>query len=503
VELARHPLNAVDDTDNRISGRFARVENMRESRRTRFYGAVLSGALLLSAPLASADDDPYRTETLIPPTHSSRWTPVETVGPPTPILEVAPDISTPLTLAQLTELALRNNPRTRQAWAAAHVEAAQYGIAKSALMPRIDLLLAAVRTRPISGTTGIASPEQNRYGPSASLSYVLYDFGAREAEVEAQGFRVLAANLTQNRVLQEVVLQVEQAYFRLLGVQQLVRTGQHALKSAEATLDAARRRQQAGLATIGDVFRSETAVAQAILNLRRAEGEVAKARGQIAVACGVPVITPLQIQPLNGQRSGVEMKETLETMLRQAAATRPDMAAAESRVRAARSSVTAAASAGMPSVELNLQASRQYYTDGRPFAYGNLIGFNVRIPIFDGWRDEYAVRRAQAQVQQAEAARDLLYTQTELDVWQAYYDLQTANSGIDATTALVQGATQSASVAAARYQLGVGSLLDLLTAQADETNALVQQIQSHLDWYTALARLNFALGASGHFRTTP
>ena len=60
-----------------------------------------------------------------------------------------------------------------------------------------------------------------------------------------------------------------------------------------------------------------------------------------------------------------------------------------------------------------------------------------------------------------------------------------------------------ASVAAARYQAGVGSLLDLLTAQADEINALVQQIQSRLDWYTALSRLNFALGASGHFGTTP
>jgi outer membrane protein TolC len=104
---------------------------------------------------------------------------------------------------------------------------------------------------------------------------------------------------------------------------------------------------------------------------------------------------------------------------------------------------------------------------------------------------------------QAEATRDQLFNQTELDVWQAYYDLQTAATGIATTKTLVQGATQTASVAAARYQSGVGNLLDLLTAQTDETNALVQSIQSQLDWYTALARLNFALGASGHFGTTP
>jgi len=450
-----------------------------------------------------AVDDPYRTEDMVAPSHSVPAIVGPVVEVPTPLLDQVPDIRDELTLAQLTDLALKNNPRTRQAWAAARFEAAQYGVEKSDLMPRLELVLNANRARTISNTSGLATPEQNRFGPNASLSYVLYDFGARAAEAEAQSFRVLAANLTQNRVLQEVVFQVEQVYFRLLGVEQLVRTGQQALRSAQTTLDAARRRHQAGLATIGDVFRSETAVAQATLNLRRVEGEVAKARGQIAVVCGVPVTTLLKIQPVTGQRFDVEMRETLESMLKKATATRPDMVAAESRVRAARAGVNAAAGAGMPTVELALQAGRQYYTDGRDPARSNLIGLAVRVPLFDGWRDEYLVRRAEAQVKQAEAARDVLYAQTELDVWQAYYDLQTASTGIETTATLVQGATQSASVAAARYQTGVGTLLDLLTAQDDETNALVQFIQSRLDWYTALARLNFALGASGFFGNKP
>jgi len=452
---------------------------------------------------AWANGDPYRTESLTAPNQYSKWPMPDRPEPPAPVVEVVPDASTSLTLAHLTDLALRNNARTRQAWAAAQAEAAQYGIARSAEMPRIDLLANVNRARVVSGTSGLATHEQNRYGPNVSLSWILYDFGARAAEVEAQSFRVLAANLAQNRVLQEVVFQVEQAYFRLLGVEQLVRAGNQALKSVEATLDAAKRRHQAGLATIGDVFRSETAVAQTTLGLRRAEGEVAKARGQLAVACGVPIATTLRIQPWSEDLSTVAMKETLESMLKKASSSRPDMAAAESRVKAARAAATAAASAGMPTLELQLQAGRTYFTDGRSRADSNLIGFNVRIPIFDGWRDEYAVKRAEAQVRLAEAVRDQLYSQTELDVWQAYYDLQTATTVISTTTTLVQGATQSASVAAARYQSGVGNLLDLLTAQSDEINAQVQSIQSRFDWYSALARLNFALGASGLFGNSP
>ncbi|MBI2294139.1 MAG: TolC family protein [Betaproteobacteria bacterium] len=136
------------------------------------------------------------------------------------------------------------------------------------------------------------------------------------------------------------------------------------------------------------------------------------------------------------------------------------------------------------------------FTDSRTGQDVYNFGFNVRIPLFSGYRDTYNKRRAQEVADQAESTRDQLYSQTELEVWQAYFDLQTAASSVASTANLVKSAGESAAAAAARYKAGVGSLLDLITAQLDDTNARVQQIQSYLDWYSALARLNFALGAS-------
>jgi outer membrane protein TolC len=118
----------------------------------------------------------------------------------------------------------------------------------------------------------------------------------------------------------------------------------------------------------------------------------------------------------------------------------------------------------------------------------------VRFPIFDGFRNRYAYRQAQAQAEQAAASRDSLYRQTELDVWQAYYDVQTAARGVGTTESQVRSAEQTAQATLARYRAGFGSLLDLITAQQDESNARVQRIQSYLDWYTALARLQFSIG---------
>jgi outer membrane protein TolC len=90
----------------------------------------------------------------------------------------------------------------------------------------------------------------------------------------------------------------------------------------------------------------------------------------------------------------------------------------------------------------------------------------------------------------------VLVRQAELEVWQSYYDVQTAADGVSTTAVQLRAAQQTAEATLARYQGGFGSLLDLITAQVDESNARVQRIQSFLDWFTAVARLNYSIGAS-------
>ena len=184
----------------------------------------------------------------------------------------------------------------------------------------------------------------------------------------------------------------------------------------------------------------------------------------------------------------------ITTLLEQAKALRPDLVAAEAQARAARASAEAASKAGLPSIEVAGAAGRTSFWDDRPSATNYSLGLNLRIPLFSGFRDTYSVRQSEAQAAQAEAARDALFQQTELDVWQSYYDLQTAAGGIGSTEAQVKSAEQTAQATLARYQAGFGSILDLITAQQDESNARVQRIQSYLDWYTAFARLNYSIG---------
>jgi outer membrane protein len=147
-------------------------------------------------------------------------------------------------------------------------------------------------------------------------------------------------------------------------------------------------------------------------------------------------------------------------------------------------------------VSLTATTGRTFYTNDLPFTDTNSALVTLRIPIFTGFNQTYTVRQAEARASQAEATRDALSRQTELEVWQSYYDMQTAAGGVSTTAVQLRAATQTAEATLARYRGGFGSLLDLITAQVDESNARVQRIQSYLDWFTAVARLNFSIGAS-------
>ncbi len=463
---------------------------------------ALTGALFLFLAAGQAFAqftvrDPWGTEAGVSPAPHQRWestTLLPAVSAPAATGELAR--GQPLSLPELTEFALRNNPRTRQSWLAARAAAAGVGIEKADQLPQISAAYSINRTQPISATTGVVSPWQTRYGPSVSLSYVLFDFGVRSYQIESSEYRLLAANLAHNRVLQDVIFLVEEAYYRLLGNDALVRVNSQSLNNAKTALEAAQRRRESGLATVADVYRAETQVAQSQLNLTRSMGELEKSRGQLASVVGLAVNVSIVVQPLQQPPQITEMTTGIGELLEKAKASRPDLVAAEAQVRAAEANAKAAARAGLPSIEVNGGGAHIMFNDNRPSGSNYNIGLALRIPIFTGFRDTYSARQAQAQAEAAAAGRDVLFRQAEVEVWRGYYDLNTATSSISSTQAQVRSSEQTSQATLARYQSGFGSILDLITAQQDESNARVQQIQSYLDWFTTLARLQVAVGTS-------
>ncbi len=383
----------------------------------------------------------------------------------------------------------------------ANAQAAAVGVAEAGYWPTVDANVALTRGKTsINSSTGVISGNmQTRLSPNISLSYTLFDFGARSSSVEAARYNLLAANLNQNRTLQSVAFQVEQAYYQLLAAQQTVAAGEQTLKAVQLSVDVVNARHKAGLATIGNVYQADTLLAQSKLLLRQAQGAASKFKGVLCNAVGLPITTPLELAPLGVPLSTQQVRLTVEQYLAQAKSARPDLSAAEAQARAAHASIDAASAQGYPSLDLTLSGGKTYnnFQLGGPYngSTSSSLGINLRVPLFSGFHTANTVRQARARAEQLDANRDQAVHQVELEVWQAYYDLDTAEAAISSARALMRSAAQSREVAEARYKAGVGNLPDLLTAFASEANSKMEVIQAEMGWYSSLSRLNNAIGS--------
>jgi outer membrane protein len=197
------------------------------------------------------------------------------------------------------------------------------------------------------------------------------------------------------------------------------------------------------------------------------------------------------------------LAQSVDSVINEALRNRPDLAAARAQAAAAASEVRVARAAEWPALALNGNAARTFSTPRLFAGPSYTLSLGLQIPIFNGFSRQYDVAAARAQADAISALADQTRQQVVTEVFVSYYALQTAGQRVATADDLLASATQSVQVAAGRYREGVGSIIDLLTAQTALANARAQQVQSRWQWYTSLAQLARDAGVLGVNGDTP
>jgi outer membrane protein len=402
-----------------------------------------------------------------------------------------------LTLTDVVDVALRNSPQTREAWWRARAAAAEIDIRRASLLPEIDAQIEWLRTRQaLSG--GRDALSETILGPGLTLNYLLFDFGGRQADVEAARQALFAENFLHNQAIQDVVLQVERAYYQYQGTKALLAAERTSLQEAQTNLQAADERRRAGVATITDVLQSRTALAQGQLNVESLEGQLQAVRGGLAAAMGLPANLPYDVAPLPADLAPKATSEAVEELIARALAGRPDVESARAQALAAASDVERERAGLRPRLSLQAGLSTAYFGGSLNTPGGLYSGALVlSYPLFDAGGRAARVRQAEADLEASRAHVETLEQQATLQVWTDYADVRTAAQRIETSRTLLQNAQESETATSERYRAGVGSILDLLTAQSTLASARAQEVQARADWLLALAQLAHDTGALG------
>lgn len=402
------------------------------------------------------------------------------------------DLNKPLTLAEVADASLCNNPQTSEIWASVRVQAAQLGVAKSAYLPTV--------TDNVSTNLNVLNPESStRSNPSVNLSnslvasYLLYDFGNRNANLENARQLLLSASASQSSVVQNVLLLATVAYYQVQANIAALNAAREAERAGEESYKAASARYRAGVATPADMLQAQTAFAQFTLARITSEGNLQIAYGNLVNVMGLPAQQKVELISAANDAPPTIM-EDVGTLIEQAGLRRPDLVASEAQVRAAEASIEASKAATKPTIFVSASNGLQ---DGSQLSSSknSTLGLTVSIPIFAGYAPTYRIRAAEATADLRAAQRDRLRLQISLDVWNAYQNLRTALQSINATKVLLESAEQSYRVALGRYKAGVGNIIDTLNAQSALANARQQNIQAGLNSNIARATLAQAMGA--------
>lgn len=408
-------------------------------------------------------------------------------------------------LPELAAAALEANPATRESWHRARAAAAREQKALAAYGPDIGVEAGGdYFDQPGLAFGNSAKPDREfRVSPQVYASWLLLDFGRRDADTERARAELAAANTTHDRTIQRVVYEVQRAYFKLEAAIGLRTAAEQDVVAARSVLKATESRLTQGLATRPETLIARQAYAEALYQLEKRRAQVFVAEGDLRTRAGFPVSASLPIDVAAETDVPPVVTAGIDGIIDQALAQRPDLASAVLDLRAREAEVRRAQAEFMPQVVTRGTVGASffdYYVEGFSIA-GKGWGFDGQIFLGGRWllydngaRDaalfEAGANRAAAAARLAQARLDAAD-----EVWRAYYTLQSDRAQYDAAKALLVSAIDTFDAVKRAYEMGLSTLPELLDAERDLFKARAQRIESRSDLLVSSANLIYASGA--------
>ncbi len=414
-------------------------------------------------------------------------------------------------LAELIHLAQTHNPATRIAWQEAEQAALAAGMVKSTYLPMITASVIAGRQSfhtdhniELAQLVNIKTRSKDTgHGvvPALTLSWLLFDFGRRDAAHQAALELSTAQQAKFNTAHQLTVFNVARHYFEYNAARQKTQLAHDHYQQSLRLIDAAQARLEAGVGTQIDLAQAKQLTAQARLVWVQHQGVERDSYQGLVGAMGLVPTTRLQIKntadrplpPMQAIPSEVELQNALMQ--------RSDLIAADAVVRAAEQDINFVKADYLPTLGLmavaatgtgSFNANNAVVTS--PHIKGNAVFLGMSVPIYDGGLRRQRLHAAESKVQ---AARDILQQTKQLAFREIHFAanaLRTALEAHEASQELLAAAQLTSLAAQEAYEVGLSSMM-LATESA---NALLDATQAaataHAAALTASANLAFVMG---------
>jgi len=420
-------------------------------------------------------------------------------GQPSSAPQAAPGMPMSLTLKQAEALAIKSNPQISVARLIALASQQVTREVRSNLWPTATGDLTGVDAQAGSRITAgmLNNPIiYERAAAGVMVTQLITDFGRTTNLVSSANYAAKAENQNAMATKEQVLLAVDKAFYNALQAQAVLTVAQQTVNERQTVTNQAEALFKNKLKSELDFSFASVNLAQAKLLLLDAQNNENAAFATLSMVLGFSTLQNLQLMqeasPLTPPPGNVD------ELISQAFSGRPEILSLQFQYQSARKFQNAERDLLFPSIRalgaVGDTPAGNATVAPNPGALSNTygaVGANVEIPLFNGFlytaRAREANLRAQATEERLRDMRNLI----SRDVRTSWLSANTAYQRLAVTQQLLEQANLALSLAQSRYNLGLGSIVELSQAQLQQTQAQISNAQAGYDYRLSLAVLTY------------
>ena len=399
-----------------------------------------------------------------------------------------------ITLKQAEDIAVANHPRVREAQMNAFAAGETVKEARSAYFPIAygSLTGAEALDKSRIAAGGLNNPIIfDRYSNGITASQLVTDFGRTKNLVASARLDARSAQEDVNTARADILLDVDNAYYTVLRAAAVLKVAQETVSARQIVADQVSALAQSKLKSDLDASFANVNLAEAKLMLVQAQNDLKTANAQLSAAMGFS--DQRQFELVEEPLPGAPLPD-LTGALAEALRKRPELSSLRYQRDAAEKFAKAERDLWFPTVSAVGAAGFTPLHDSNLEDRYAAAAVNVNIPIFNGYL--FSGRKAKAQFEfraEQERLRDM-EDQISRDIRIAWLNADTAFQRLALTRQLLDQASLSLDLAQARYQLGLGSIVEVTQAQLNKTQAEIAQASARYEYQDRRAILLYEMG---------
>lgn len=344
--------------------------------------------------------------------------------------------------------------------------------------------------------------ESRAYNVSANSSITLFDGLASIATYEKSKNDYNAYSKYLERLKQDIVFQTEYKFFNVLKAKKLLEVAEQNLLWNKKSLETITEKNKLGQTTLADVYQQQVDYGSAELQLIQAKNNYENLRNDLISFLMLDI--NLDYEFLEDKKFEFDLAEyekfekdfsDFSKIIELTLNNRNDYISQKLFLDSKLDDITIARGNHFPRLTGNLSfytgannpsdlfKSRQYSA-----------GLTLSIPIFDGWSTSTRVQLSETNFENARIQLADKEKQIKVELKKAFLDLETAKKKLEVNNKNLIAAAENRKLNEERYNLGSGTLLNLLIANSSYVNAQTQQVNSMYDYIIQKEQVLYYLG---------